>query len=212
MSAPNLPQSIRTPAYVLDVVTPQGEPRDGGPLQARLRRQVLLATKSWAMPAAFPLMRGTLDGTTASGEYEARLGREEFGKEVHVYAAPAYGPGGVERPTRAADHIYFNSPEQIALGLPIAKAAGRAVGMRINPGFSNATLGGCAHKPCALTPFSGFHPRDRSPHFYRGAQALFTLFVRPAAGDPARQLRRPDRLSRGGGVYKAYFSARESGR
>ena len=43
------------------------------------------------MPAAFPLMRDVLDGTTASGEYEARLGREEFGKEVHVYA-PAYTP------------------------------------------------------------------------------------------------------------------------
>jgi carboxynorspermidine decarboxylase len=119
---------------------------------ARVKREsgakILLATKSWAMPAAFPLMRDTLDGTTASGEYEARLGREEFGKEVHVYA-PAYGPGEVERLTAIADHIYFNSPEQIAHGLPLAKAAGRQVGMRINPGFSNATLGGALYDPCA---------------------------------------------------------------
>ena len=51
------------------------------------------------MPAAFPIMREVLDGTTASGEYEARMGREEFGKEVHVYA-PAYTPGEVESLTR----------------------------------------------------------------------------------------------------------------
>ena len=96
---------------------------------ARIKREtgckILLATKAWAMPAAFPLMRDTLDGTTASGEYEARMGREEFGKEVHVYA-PAYGPGEVERLTKIADHIYFNSPAQIARYLPLVKAAQEA--------------------------------------------------------------------------------------
>ena len=100
------------------------------------------------MPAAFPLMRDTLDGTTASGEYEARLGREEFGKEVHVYA-PAYAPGEVERLTSLADHIYFNSPEQLARFGGLAKAAGAKIGARINPGFSNATLGGALYDPCA---------------------------------------------------------------
>jgi carboxynorspermidine decarboxylase len=100
------------------------------------------------MPAAFPLMREVLDGSTASGEYEARLGREEFGKEVHVYA-PAYAPGEVERLTRLADHIYFNSPEQIARYGGIAKAGGAKIGARINPGYSNATLGGALYDPCA---------------------------------------------------------------
>jgi carboxynorspermidine decarboxylase len=119
---------------------------------ARIKREsgakVLLATKAWAMPAAFPLMRDTLDGTTASGEYEARLGREEFGKEVHVYA-PAYTPAEFERVVAIADHIYFNSPEQFARFAPRAKAAGRKLGARINPGFSNATLGGALYDPCA---------------------------------------------------------------
>jgi carboxynorspermidine decarboxylase len=100
------------------------------------------------MPVAFPLMRDVLDGTTASGEYEARMGSEEFGKEVHVYA-PAYGPGEVERLTKLADHIYFNSPEQIARFGGIAKTAGAKIGARINPGYSNATLGGALYDPCA---------------------------------------------------------------
>jgi carboxynorspermidine decarboxylase len=76
------------------------------------------------------------------------MGREEFGKEVHVYA-PAYGPGEVERLVTIAEHIYFNSPGQLAKHMATAKAAGRHVGVRINPGFSMATLGGNLYDPCA---------------------------------------------------------------
>ena len=146
--APQFPTDIATPAYVLDVAAL----RRNLATVARIRREagckVLLATKAWAMPAAFQLMRDTLDGTTASGEYEARLGREEFGKEVHVYA-PAYAAGEVERLTAYSDHIYFNSPEQLARFGSIARAAGAKIGVRINPGFSNATLGGALYDPCA---------------------------------------------------------------
>ncbi|MGE5513400.1 MAG: carboxynorspermidine decarboxylase, partial [Bacteroidota bacterium] len=114
----------------------------------------LLATKAFALPAAFPFMRDYLDGTTASGEYEARLGRKDFGKEVHVYA-PAYTEAEVRNLTSLADHIYFNSPEQISRFLPIVKSAPAVkVGIRINPGYSNATLGGELYDPCA--PFSRF--------------------------------------------------------
>jgi carboxynorspermidine decarboxylase len=148
VTSPKLPDDMQTPAYVLDVASLK---RNLATV-ARIRREagckVLLATKAWAMPAAFPLMRDTLDGTTASGEYEARLGRETFGKEVHVYA-PAYAPGEVERLTKIADHIYFNSPEQMARLGPVARAAGRKIGIRVNPGYSNATLGGALYDPCA---------------------------------------------------------------
>lgn len=150
---PKLPASMRTPAYVLDVAALK---RNLATV-ARIRREagckVLLATKAWAMPAAFPLVREVLDGSTASGEYEARMGHEEFGKEVHVYA-PAYAPGEVERLIPIADHIYFNSPEQIGRYAAQVKAAGRKLGIRINPGYSNATLGGALYDPCA--PFSRF--------------------------------------------------------
>jgi carboxynorspermidine decarboxylase len=146
---PHLPADIATPAYVLDV---KALARNMG-VAARVRREagckVLLATKAFAFPAAFPLMRDHLDGTTASGEYEARLGREEFGKEVHVYA-PAYAPGEVERLTALADHIYFNAPEQLArYGAAARTKPGVKIGARINPGYSNATLGGPLYDPCA---------------------------------------------------------------
>ena len=103
-------------------------------------------------------MRETLDGTTASGEYEARMGHEEFGKEVHVYS-PAYMPGEVESLAKIAKHIYFNSPDQIRRYLPVVKKAGAKIGLRINPGYSQATLGGPLYDPCA--PYSRFGaPRD----------------------------------------------------
>ena len=148
MPLPNLPAGVRTPAYVLDVASLKRNLKTAERLKKEAGVKILLATKAWAMPAAFPMLRDVLDGTTASGEYEARMGREEFGKEVHVYA-PAYGPGEVERLTAIADHIYFNSPGQLRTHLPTAKAAGRKVGVRINPGFSSATLGGALYDPCA---------------------------------------------------------------
>ncbi len=145
---PALPADLTTPAYVLDMAALERNMATAARLRREAGCRVLLATKAFAMPAAFGLMRESLDGTTASGEYEARLGRETFGKEVHVYA-PAYGPGEVERLLSIADHIYFNSPGQIGLYLAQAKAAGREIGIRINPGYSNATLGGALYDPCA---------------------------------------------------------------
>jgi carboxynorspermidine decarboxylase len=145
---PKLPQSIVTPAYVLDEALLAANLATAARIKRETGCKILLATKSWAMPAAFPMLRPVLDGTTASGEYEARMGHEEFGKEVHVYA-PAYGPGEVERVLKIADHIYFNSPAQIARYLPLVKAAKKHAGIRINPGYSNATLGGALYDPCA---------------------------------------------------------------
>jgi carboxynorspermidine decarboxylase len=151
---PNIPTNIRTPAYVLDVAALKKNLATAARIKRETGAKILLATKAWAMPAAFATLRDVLDGTTASGEYEARMGREEFGKEVHVYA-PAYTQAEVESLTDIADHIYFNSPEQIARFLPVVKRkAGIEVGIRVNPGYSNATLGGALYDPCA--PYSRF--------------------------------------------------------
>ncbi|MFZ4805641.1 MAG: carboxynorspermidine decarboxylase [Hyphomicrobiaceae bacterium] len=145
---PAIPAGIRTPAYVLDEAALRRNLATAARVRAEAGCRILLATKSFAMPAAFPLFRDVLDGSTASGEYEARLGREAFGKEVHVYA-PAYTAAEVDALLGLADHIYFNSPGQLARFLPAVKNAGKKVGMRINPGYSNATLGGALYDPCA---------------------------------------------------------------
>ena len=154
MTLPKLPPGIATPAYVLDEAALKRNLATAARIKKETGCKILLATKAFALPAAFPLMRETLDGTTASGEYEARMGREEFGKEVHVYS-PAYLPGEVERVIALAEHVYFNSPDQIRRYLPLLKKSKNTkIGLRINPGFSNATLGGELYDPCA--PYSRF--------------------------------------------------------
>jgi len=145
---PAIPAGISTPAYVLDEAALKRNLATAARVRTEAGCRILLATKSFAMPAAFPLFRDVLDGSTASGEYEARLGREEFGKEVHVYA-PAYTAAEVDALIGLADHIYFNSPGQLARFLPTVKNAAKKVGLRINPGYSNATLGGALYDPCA---------------------------------------------------------------
>lgn len=149
-----LPADIRTPAYVIDVARLKRNMATAARVRREAGCRMLLATKAFALPAAFPFMRDVLDGTTASGEYEARLGREEFGKEVHVFA-PAYTDSEIGVLAGLADHIYFNSPEQLTRHLPqLADAPHVKLGLRINPGYSMATLGGVLYDPCA--PYSRF--------------------------------------------------------
>src|SRR5262245_60371875 len=151
---PTLPPHIRTPAYVLDVAVLKRNLATAARIKGETGAKILLATKAWAMPVAFPIMPEVLDGTTASGEYEAKLGREEFCKEVHVHA-PAYTPAEIAALLGLADHLYFNSLEQISRFLPVVRSGSKIeVGIRVNPGYSNTTLGGALYDPCA--PYSRF--------------------------------------------------------
>ena len=143
-----LPENIPTPVFVLDVARLRTNLETAARVREEAGCKVLLATKAFAMPAVFPMMRDYLDGTTASGEHEAIMGHAEFGKEVHVYS-PAYTEDEVQRLTKIAQHIYFNSAEQLARFGDIARDARCKVGLRVNPGYSNATLGGDLYNPTA---------------------------------------------------------------
>ncbi len=157
MTAEALPQRLKaaladivTPAYVADEVLLRRNMATAARVRAESGCRILLATKAFALPAVFLLMRDTLDGTTASGLYEARLGHETFGKEVHAYS-PAHTEKDLRELLKIADHIYFNSVSQIKRFLPMVRAAGpeKKVGIRVNPGYSNATVGGDLYNPCA---------------------------------------------------------------
>lgn len=147
--APALPSGIRTPAYVLDMARLNRNLETAARIKRETGCTLLLATKAFAFTAAFPRMREVLDGSTASGLYEARMGKADFGKEVHVYS-PAYTEIDIAELTGITKHIYFNSPSQIARFLPLVrKTPGIHIGLRINPGYSMATLGGPLYDPCA---------------------------------------------------------------
>ena len=122
--------------------------------------RILLAQKAFSMYRVYPLIREYLNGTTASGLFEARLGYEEMGRgttegarsgtETHIFST-AYREDEMEEIVRLCDHIVFNSPQQFRKYKDLAKRAGKSIGMRINPECSTQE-GHAIYDPCA--PFS----------------------------------------------------------
>lgn len=140
--------ALPTPCYLLD----EGALRRNGELLAgvaeRTGCRILLAQKAFSNYDCYPLLARYLAGTEASGLYEARLGAEEMpGKEVHVFCA-AYRDDEFGELLQYADHIVFNSLNQLAKFGPAAKAAGRQVGLRVNPECSTQQ-GHELYDPCA---------------------------------------------------------------
>jgi carboxynorspermidine decarboxylase len=70
---------------------------------------------------------------------EARLGREEFGKQVHSYA-PVFSDRDIEEQLLYADHIVFNSPTQWLKYRDAVKKKKPRIdcGIRINPESAGA--------------------------------------------------------------------------
>ncbi len=95
----------------------------------------VLALKCFATWSVFGLMREYLDGTTSSGVYEARLGREKFGKEVHAYSV-GYSRDDVRAVRNCADKVIFNSLSQLRAFA--REVRGLKVGVRVNPNFSRS--------------------------------------------------------------------------
>ena len=138
---------IPTPAYVIDEAKLVNNLEILKSVQDRTGCKVLLAQKAFSMYATYPLISQYLAGTTASGLYEAKLGREEFGGEVHVFA-PAFKDADLEEILEIADHIVFNSERQLRKHVDKCRAVGVSVGLRINPECS--TQGDHAlYDPCA---------------------------------------------------------------
>ena len=139
---------LPTPCYLLD----EAQLRRNGEIllgvQQRTGCRILLAQKAFSNFNVYPVLAPYLAGTEASGLYESRLGREELPeKENHVFCA-AYRADEFEELLQYADHIVFNSPSQLAKFGPAAKAAGKSVGLRINPQRSTQD-GHEIYDPCA---------------------------------------------------------------
>jgi carboxynorspermidine decarboxylase len=108
--------------------------------------KILLAQKAFSMYALYPLIGQYLSGTTASGLFEAKLGREEMGNETHIFSA-AYTDEEFDEITEICDHIIFNSFAQLVKFKDKALSKGRQVGLRVNPECS--TQNHEIYNPCA---------------------------------------------------------------
>lgn len=109
--------------------------------------KILLAQKAFSSYAFYPLIGKYLDGVTASGLFEARLGHEEMKKENHIFS-PAYKGMDMEEITNICDHIIFNSFQQLGSFKDLVLKKNKGIGLRINPEYS--TQGGGIYDPCAF--------------------------------------------------------------
>ncbi len=113
--------------------------------------KVLAALKAFSMWHFGDLTAQYLNGTCASGLHEARLGREHYPGEVHVFSA-AFAAEDLQEILTFADHVVFNSCGQWQRFQPLIKDALKArpsleFGLRINPEHSEGEVP--IYDPCA---------------------------------------------------------------
>lgn len=168
-------EEISTPAYVLDERKLIQNLELLEQVQKRTGCHILLAQKAFSMFCEYPLIGKYLSGTTASGLYEARLGREEMGKENHIFS-PAYRETEMDEIAEICDHVIFNSFSQLRRHRD--RCRGKAsIGLRINPECS--TQGEHAiYDPCApgsrlgITIENFTREREKEPLLLDGVEGL----------------------------------------
>ncbi len=137
----NICDKVATPCYLISEDLIEENCKILRQVQQRSGAKILLALKAFALPDLFDIINKYLVGVCASGPIEARLGREEFGKEVHTYA-PAYTSSQMERVIEYSDHILFNSISQLEIHRKAIEShyaiSGRNIdlGLRVNPEYS----------------------------------------------------------------------------
>lgn len=148
---------LRTPSYIVQ----EGALKHNLEILKKVREtsgcKILLAQKAFSMYRTYPLIAEYLDGTTASGLFEARLADEEFAcpdgsrRENHVFE-PAFHVDEMKDLCKICSHIYFNSISQLELHRPVwepyQKAGKVKIALRINPEFSTQE-GHEIYDPCS---------------------------------------------------------------
>ena len=138
---------IPTPYYVVDRARLRRNMEVLHQVAERSGAKILLALKAFSTWGMFDELTPYLAGTTASSIYEAQLGREKFGKELHIYS-PAYSKEEMSYLCTVADTVVFNSVNQWKAFQPMISNCGREieVGLRINPEYSEVQIE--IYNPC----------------------------------------------------------------
>ena len=132
--------------------------------------KVLLALKAFSCWALGDLIGNYLDGTCASGLWEAKLAKEQFSGELATYSA-GFKAEEIPEILELSDHLIFNSPAQFHRFTPQINAARKwgyapDFGLRINPEHSEGHI--AKYDPCAIgsrlgTPISQLSDEDLAP-------------------------------------------------
>lgn len=200
MTGINIPKILElapSPAYVVDLGRLRHNLAILDDVQKRSGAKILMALKAFSMWSVFPIIAGTLQGVCASSPWEACLGREEFGREVHSFAA-AFKESDVVELLKISNHLVFNSFNQLERFRPLwEKEKGRvSIGLRVNPEHTEGhtpIYDPCAPKSRLGIPWAEFDRRigevGEGPalngveglHFHTLCEQLFEPLERTAA-------------------------------
>ena len=145
---------VSTPSYVIDERLLKANLEKLGGVMKETGCSILLAQKSFSHYGSYPLISKYLSGTTASGLFEAKLGKQYMGKkEVHVYS-PAYKEEDFSEIMQVSDHIVFNSPTQwekfkgVVADFSKRNQKKMSCGIRVNPEYAKVETE--CYNPCGL--------------------------------------------------------------
>ncbi|MGN0855704.1 MAG: carboxynorspermidine decarboxylase [Kiritimatiellia bacterium] len=157
----------QTPYYLIDEAALERNLKLLHRVKTRAGVKILLAQKAFSAWKTYPLVAKYLDGTTASGLFEARLAAEEMPhRENHVFN-PAFTEGDFREILKLCDHVVFNSPRQVARYARRAKRAGVSPGLRVNHRYSEVA--------CALYDPSSPSSRLGTPQQFVDEQTIGLL-------------------------------------
>lgn len=130
-----------TPTYVVSLSHLEKNLKILNEVEIETGCKILLAMKSFSLFATFPLARKYLSGSEASSVNEARLGYEEFKKEVHTFS-PSYTEENIKDYIKYSDHLIFNSFSQWNRFEKIIKRSKKRVscGIRVNLEHSESEI------------------------------------------------------------------------
>jgi len=167
----DLPADIRTPCYIVDRALLRKNLEKLKTVQDMTGCKILMAQKAFAMWSVSDLIGEYLWGTAVSSLFEAMLGREEFGGEVHL-CAPGLRDDEFEMYMRLCDHIVFNSLSQWRHFRGRIETSDRSIscGLRINPMHSEVKT--AMYDPCAAGSRMGVLPEQLKGQSLEGLNGL----------------------------------------
>jgi len=163
---------LPSPCYVVDERLLEKNLKILHSVQERTGCSILLAQKGFSMHSVYPLIGKYLKGVTSSSLFEARLGYEKMGKEVHIYA-PAYMDSEFDEILKYCDHIVFNSFHQWKKYRDRVKAVKTKkveCGIRINPEYSEIETP--IYNPCYANSRLGVTLSNFEPDELEGIDGL----------------------------------------
>ena len=163
--------ALPTPCYVIDERLLIKNLEILQSVQQRTGCSIVLALKGFAMHSLFPLIGKYLKGVTSSSLFEARLGYEKMGKEVHI-CAPAYIEEEFDEIMQYCDHIVFNSFEQWKKFSPRIRQSAKKIecGIRVNPEYSEIKTP--IYDPCYQFSRMGVTLKNFKPDELEGIDGL----------------------------------------